>query len=148
MHIWEYKIYHIKTHSIANAPQSAKNATMPRPSPPSVSNAKDASQSKKTKKLEKALEEGRAEAKREFEEERARVLDSLSESYRNMIGQIVFAKWKKESLPALILSPFSVPPGPVRTLWMNKFEKVRLPVVVDCLLSLPESHPFFTCVSS
>jgi hypothetical protein len=97
----------------------------------SAGSANDAAQTKK-KKLEKALEEGRAEAKREFEEERARVMDTLSESYRNMIGQIVFAKWKKESLPALILSPFSVPPGPVRTLWMNKFEKVKLSFVAVC----------------
>ena len=77
------------------------------------------------KKLLQALAEGRADAQREFEMERARVLDALSPEYRSRIGQIVFAKWKKESLPALILSPYSVPPGPVRTLWMNKFEKVR-----------------------
>jgi hypothetical protein len=95
---------------------------MGRPSQ-SASSTNDAAQMKK--KLEKTLEEGRAEAKREFEAERARIMDALSVSYRNMIGEIVFAKWKKESLPALILSPFSVPPGPVRTLWMNKFEKVR-----------------------
>ena len=76
------------------------------------------------KKLEKALREGRADAKHEFEQQRDEVFQTLSASYQQMFGQIIFAKWKKGYLPALVLSPYSVPPGPVRTMWMEKFEKV------------------------
>ena len=76
------------------------------------------------KKLEKALREGRADAKQEFELQRTEIYDTLSASYKRMFGQIIFAKWKKVYLPALVLSPYSVPPGPVRTMWMEKFEKV------------------------
>lgn len=76
------------------------------------------------KKLEKALREGRADAKHEFELQRDEVFQTLSTSYQQMFGQIIFAKWKKSYLPALVLSPYSAPPGPVRTMWMDKFEKV------------------------
>jgi hypothetical protein len=85
------------------------------------------------KKLEKTLEDGRADAKKEFEEERMKVFDTLSESYKKMFGQIVFAKWRKESLPALILSPYNVPPGTVRNMWMDKFEKVRFVDIVSTI---------------
>jgi hypothetical protein len=79
--------------------------------------------------LEKALLEGRVEAKREFELQRTNIFDTLSDSYKRMFGQIVFAKWKTKFLPALILSPYHVPPGVVRTMWMDKYEKVRCLVV-------------------
>ena len=98
----------------------------------------------KAKKLEKALREGRADAKMEFESQRSDIYNALSPSYKQMFGQIVFAKWKKIYLPALILSPYSVPPGPVRTMWMDKFEKVTCSgVFVNTYIDLC-SHFFLT----
>ena len=85
----------------------------------------NADSSAKAERLEKALSEGRADAKEEFESHRSDIYDVLSASYKQMFGQIIFAKWKKIYLPALVLSPYSVPPGPVRTMWMDKFEKVK-----------------------
>ena len=85
----------------------------------------DDADSVKAKKLEKTLHDGRADAKDEFELQKAEVYNTLSGSYKQMFGQIIFAKWKKMYLPALVLSPYSVPPGLVRTMWMDKFEKVR-----------------------
>ena len=77
-------------------------------------------------KLENALRQRRADAKYEFELQQTDVYNSMSESYQQMLGQIISAKWKKVYFPALVLSPYSVPPGPVRKMWMDKFEKVRL----------------------
>ena len=93
------------------------------------------------KKLEKALREGRADAKHEFEQQRDEVFQTLSASYQQMFGQIIFAKWKKGYLPALVLSPYSVPPGPVRTMWMDKFEKVSYSRMVSC--TFPLSTPVY-----
>jgi hypothetical protein len=92
---------------------------------------------------DKLLKDGREEAKMEFMELRTGVLEALSDSYKRKFGEIVFAKWKKEFLPALILSPFSVPPGPVRTLWMEKFEKVLI-CVNCCSLFGCSSDPLFS----
>ena len=77
-------------------------------------------------KLENALRQRRADAKYEFELQQTDVYNSLSVSYQQMLGQIILAKWKKVYFPALVLSPYSVPPGQVRKMWMDKFEKVRL----------------------
>lgn len=98
--------------------------------------------SAKAKKLEKALREGRADAKQEFELQRTEIYDTLSASYKRMFGQIIFAKWKKVYLPALVLSPYSVPPGPVRTMWMEKFEKVTY--CDDCATVRRQSPQLFS----
>lgn len=63
----------------------------------------------------------REQAKERFEEESREILAELPTRYRRSFGNIVFHKTR----PALIVSPFDVPPGALRTEWMNEFEKVR-----------------------
>jgi hypothetical protein len=87
--------------------------------------SKKKSYSNNQEKLEKALIEGRKEPQQELESQRQTIYNTLAPSYKQMFQTIVFAKWKKVYLPALILSPYSVPPGPVRTSWMERYEKVR-----------------------
>jgi hypothetical protein len=95
------------------------------------------------KLLEKALIEGRAEAKHEFDLQRTSIYETLSNSYQQMFGQIVFAKWKSKYLPALILSPYQVPPGGVRNMWMEKYEKVKIVVVwINIYVRLSSIHLF------
>jgi hypothetical protein len=63
-------------------------------------------------------------AQKKFEEERDAVLASIPESYRALFGQIGFYPWSKSLLPVLIVSPFDVPPSPVRKQWLEMFNKV------------------------
>jgi hypothetical protein len=89
--------------------------------------------------LAKALHDGREYARKEFEEQRTIIYDTLSPSYKQMFGQIIFAKWKKTYVPALVLSPYCVPPGQVRKMWMDKLEKVRAAIerveFIRCMLT-------------
>ena len=67
----------------------------------------------------------KVEAKKElFEKERDEILKELPDSLKNRFGQIFFTKWSKDTLPVLVMSPFSVAPGPVRNMWYDMFEKV------------------------
>jgi hypothetical protein len=73
------------------------------------------------------LRDGIAWAKREFEEERDRILNSIPESYKSMFGQIGFVKWRgKVDYPVLILNPYCVPTDPARNQWISMYKKVRL----------------------
>ena len=74
---------------------------------------------------EKRLEVAKADVKRIFEEERDEVLKSIPAEYSNMMGQIGFTKWGRNTLPILILNPFHVPPGKVREQWMTMYKTVR-----------------------
>ena len=46
------------------------------------------------KLLDKALHDGRLEAKHEFDQQKTSIYDTLSSSYKQMFGQIIFAKWR------------------------------------------------------
>lgn len=75
--------------------------------------------------VRKTLDEAREDAKKDFEEERDQVLQTIPSSYSKMFGQIGFGAWSKTSLlPVLILNPYHVPPGEVRNQWLHMFEKV------------------------
>ena len=63
--------------------------------------------------------------KEEFEAEKDRILELLSDSIKTKFGLVCLAKWGKETLPALVLSPYSVAPGRVRREWFASFTKVR-----------------------
>ena len=75
---------------------------------------------RRAKLLKLAIED----AKEEFEQEKETVLSKVPSSIKKMFGQIGFARWGKNHLPALIMSPYAVPPGPARQIWMDMFGKV------------------------
>ena len=62
--------------------------------------------------------------KEEFEKTKKEVLDSLPDEVKSKFGQQYFSKWAKSHLPCLVLSPYSVPPGSVRDMWFDMYEKV------------------------
>lgn len=62
--------------------------------------------------------------RREFEEERDSILDQVPSYNKKMFNQVGWAKWSKSMLPAMILSPYSVPPGDIRDQWMKMFQNV------------------------
>uniref|UniRef100_A0A7S2YDY5 CW-type domain-containing protein n=1 Tax=Entomoneis paludosa TaxID=265537 RepID=A0A7S2YDY5_9STRA len=77
------------------------------------------------KRMEKLLEIGRREAKAELEKEKSKVMSKLPVEVKNLFGKIGFAKWGRDCLPALALSPYRVPPGAARDAWMNMFRRMR-----------------------
>jgi hypothetical protein len=64
------------------------------------------------------------ERKADWEATRDVVLDEVLDKVKQKYGQICFSKWGKEILPVLVMSPFDVPPGPVREMWFDMYEKV------------------------
>jgi len=60
-------------------------------------------------------------AKKAQDEERAQVMRVLGEDGADIFNAAGFCRTK----PVQILSPFSVPLGPLRRAWMNEFLKVR-----------------------
>jgi hypothetical protein len=73
-------------------------------------------------------------AQKKFEEERDAVLASIPESYRALFGQIGFYPWSKSLLPVLIVSPYDVPPSPVRKQWLEMFNKVSFGASLGSLI--------------
>jgi len=71
--------------------------------------------------LQEMLEGAKQDAKVDFEEKKNAILSALPDEYKAMFGQIGF---EKSNYAVLILSPFDVPPGPVRDSWEEAFEKV------------------------
>ena len=67
-----------------------------------------------------ALRHLRAEARSLFQREKELVLSKLTERHRQSFGQMGFHKERA----VLIISPYSVPPGPVRAMWMDKLIEV------------------------
>mmetsp|Transcript_19636 Transcript_19636/g.48279 ORF Transcript_19636/g.48279 Transcript_19636/m.48279 type:complete len:822 (-) Transcript_19636:25-2490(-) len=63
--------------------------------------------------------------KEDFEKTKQEVLDSLPEEVTSKFGQQFFSKWGKSCLPLLVLSPYNVPPGPVRDMWFTMYDKVK-----------------------
>mmetsp|Transcript_20040 Transcript_20040/g.55306 ORF Transcript_20040/g.55306 Transcript_20040/m.55306 type:complete len:656 (+) Transcript_20040:54-2021(+) len=76
-------------------------------------------------KRKKLLENAKEEARREVEVDKEEILRLVPPDIQKMWGQVGFAKWNKSYLPALNLCPYDVPPGPVRQMWMDMFEKMR-----------------------
>lgn len=70
------------------------------------------------------LKLARQDAKTEFEEEKESILSKVPGNIQDLFGQLGFARWNKNFLPALILSPYSVPPGPARNIWLEMYHKV------------------------
>jgi hypothetical protein len=99
------------------------------------SSTKNVKKRKAEAKSTKDIDIERAAAKAEFEAKKAEVDEHMPQSYRDMFGQIGFFRWSKTLLPVLILDPFDVPPGEVRILWLEYFDRVS---VFLCL----QSHSF------
>lgn len=73
---------------------------------------------------ESILEFAQGEARRSFDFERADICTQLPPSYKRAFGKVAFHKKQ----PVLVVSPFDVPPGPIRAEWMSRF----LEVIIDC----------------
>lgn len=68
------------------------------------------------------------DAKNKFEKEREQTLKALPDSVKQMFGQIGFVSSDDEeiALPVLIVSPYQVPPKPVRDIyWYDYFSKAK-----------------------
>lgn len=75
------------------------------------------------------LEEVKADAKLQFESRRSEIMRNLMPLSLSapLFGQIGFVDWRNRGryAPVLTMSPYDVAPGPVRTTWFSKYEKVR-----------------------
>ena len=70
-------------------------------------------------------DEEREKRRKRFEEEKEKVLSSIPKKTRKLFREPAFGKWGKEYLPVLILGPYDVAPGTVRTQFMDMMKKVR-----------------------
>ena len=70
------------------------------------------------------LANAKMDAKKEFEEGRDAILARVPEEYKQMFHQVAFAKWKKELLPCVILSPYDISTSDVRKSWIKMFHNV------------------------
>jgi hypothetical protein len=68
-------------------------------------------------------------AKNQFALERADILLHLPTSYKQRFGSMAFLveTWVQ---PVLLVSPYDVPPGPLRAMWMEWFLEVRMTSIV------------------
>jgi hypothetical protein len=82
------------------------------------------------------IRENEEAARRRNEEllaaQRKRVLDRVPEDYKKMFGQLGFIGWGQDVLPALIVSPYSVPmgEGSPREKWFKMLSKVSALILV------------------
>merc|ERR1712232_564496 len=74
---------------------------------------------------EEDYQQHRGESKNEFERKKKEVLKNIPLDVKNLFQEVGFAKWQKNFLPVLVLSPYSVPPGAVREQWLKMYEKVK-----------------------
>lgn len=77
------------------------------------------------KKARSQFETKLKQAKVGMEMDEAEILAQVPETLKELFGQVGFAKWTRMQLPALVLSPFKVPQGPVRKSWLDHFHMVR-----------------------
>ena len=77
-----------------------------------------------------------------FEKGRDDIMARIPDDVKTGFLKLGFAKWGKEWLPVVQLSPFQVPPGSVRDQWMEMFNNVSWPVSIisiflqrDCVKS-------------
>jgi hypothetical protein len=63
-------------------------------------------------------------ARKEFEIEKEAILAKVPARNKQMFNKVGFAKWSKNYLPAMALSPYSVPPGDIRDQWMKMYQNV------------------------
>lgn len=73
----------------------------------------------------KMLDTNLERKKRIFEEARDMIMADVPDSTKESFGQIYFSKWGKQFLPCLVMNPYSVPPGGVRDMWLDMYDKVR-----------------------
>ena len=79
------------------------------------------------------------DAKGHFDADRDAVLDMLPPFFKTVFNQIGFGRWGTKHFPVLVLSPYSIPPGDVRELWLQKFDIVGCKMRVASLLNGPIS---------
>lgn len=68
-----------------------------------------------------ALERVREHTQAMLERERELVLSGLSDTYKGQWGK----RFEHEERTVIVKSPYDVPMGPERSMWMNKFSTVR-----------------------
>ena len=79
-------------------------------------------------------------AKSKFEAERKQILSDLPDSIKSMFGTIGFAAAEfdeNEIVPVLVMSPYDVPPKPVRDVyWFDQYSKAKRSKSLDKLAYL------------
>lgn len=79
-------------------------------------------------------------AKSKFEAERKQILADLPDSIKSMFGTIGFAEAEfdeNDIIPVLIMSPYDVPPKPVRDVyWFDQYSKAKRSKSLDKLAYL------------
>ena len=75
--------------------------------------------------------------KEEFEKFRDILLSRIPKIVKSRFREGGFSRWGQDLLPVLELGPFDVEPGPVRDMWMEMFNNVRIftPYFVQFLTS-------------
>jgi hypothetical protein len=61
--------------------------------------------------------------------ERVEILSSTPNHIQDVFGHLALAGRHGKADPALVLSPFSIPPGSLRDRWMAIFHEVRVPIL-------------------
>jgi hypothetical protein len=84
----------------------------------------------------------------QWEQEQNSVLEQLPKHVKEMFGHMGIAKFSKSSFfPAIAMSPYDVPPGPIRENWFQMFHKVRCSsLVASCCVS-PTHLAVYVCLS-
>lgn len=78
------------------------------------------------------LADAQRDAKEHFEQEQDKILEVLPDAVKEKFFQIGFVQWGTRKLPAIILSPFSVPPGSnARRTWLRKFDARKAKGTLD-----------------
>jgi hypothetical protein len=67
------------------------------------------------------------------EPERVEILSNTPKHIHDVFGHLALAGRQGKADPALVLSPFSIPPGSVRDRWMKMFQQVRAPPLGACI---------------
>jgi len=74
------------------------------------------------------VQDAQEDARKSFEKDRNAILRSLPKVVTDAFFQIGFAAWGQKKpityTPVFVLSPFNIPPGPVRLKWLELYKKV------------------------
>ena len=96
---------------------------------------------------DKRLRRRLGKAKAFFEKQRDDVMGRIPEDVKNDFRKVGFAKWGKEFLPVMQMSPYEVAPGGVRDQWMEMFHNVSFLAGDGSLYTETSIFPFLSVLS-
>ena len=68
--------------------------------------------------------------KKEFERNREDIISRVPGKAKERFGEICFGSFAKFTGPVLVMSPYSVAPGPLRDNWLEMFKNVSFKFIV------------------